>query len=135
MRYLIKTLSILAGATILLASCDKHRNKYGTYDSTETRYYEGTMLVSNIDLSNQNYLLTVESKETDTLVLNNLYEHGTQVKTEIDGSALTIRKQSLNGFLEVEGNGTIGEGVINLNYNVITPDGNIVCDLSAGKID
>ena len=123
------------GLAILGTSCDKHKQHYGTYDSTETRTYEGAMMASDIDLSDQNYLLTVESEQNDEIILNNLYKHGTQVKTDIDGSALTIRKQSLDGFLEIDGNGTIGNGVIHLHYNVITPDGNVVCVLSAGKLE
>jgi hypothetical protein len=123
------------GLAILGTSCDKHKQHYGTYDSTETRTYEGAMMAPDVDLSEQNYILTVESEENDRIILNNLYTHGTQVKTDIDGSALSIRKQSLDGFLEIEGNGTIGNGVIHLNYNVITPDGNVICVLSAGKLE
>ena len=123
------------GLAILGTSCDKHKQHYGTYDSTETRTYEGVMMAPDVDLSEQNYILTVESEENDRIILNNLYTHGTQVKTDIDGSALSIRKQSLDGFLEIEGNGTIGNGVIHLNYNVITPDGNVICVLSAGKLE
>lgn len=124
----------LLGLTFLGSSCDKQNQLYGTYDATEIRTYDGTMMASDVDLSDQNYLLSIESKEKDLVVLNNLYKHGTQVDTEINGSAVTIRTQSLDGFLDVEGNGTIGDGVINLNYKVITPDGNIICDLDAGQI-
>lgn len=123
------------GLAIIGASCDKHKQHYGSYDSTETRTYEGAMMAPDVDLSEQNYILTVDSEQNDEIILNNLYKHGTQVKTDIDGSALSIRKQSLDGFLEIDGNGTIGDGVIHLHYNIITPDGNVVCDLSAGKLE
>jgi len=125
----------LIGLAFLTLSCDKHRSHYGTYDSTETRSYDGVMMASDVDLSDQNYLIKAVAENENSILLENIYEHGTAISTAIDGSALTINKQSLDGFLEIEGNGTIGDGVITLNYNVITPDGNVVCNLNAGKVE
>jgi len=125
----------LFSLAFLATSCDKQKSFYGTYDATETRTYNGTMMAPNVDLSDQNYLLTVEATEENEIILSNLYDHGTLVVTEVNGSALTIRKQSFDGFLEIDGNGTIGVGVINLNYRVLTPDGNVVCSLHAGKLE
>lgn len=125
----------LFGLTTIVTSCDKHKEHYGTYNALETRTYDGEMMAGNVDLSDQSYELIVEARNKEEIVLKNLYEEGTAVMTQIDGAVLTIRRQSLDGFLEITGDGTIQEGVINLDYNVITPDGNVICDLSANKLE
>ncbi len=115
-------------------SCNKEQKNQEAFDATETRSYDGAMMSSCVDLSDQNYIMTIESKGENKILLNNLYEHGTEVLTDVNGSALTIRKQSLDGFLEIDGNGSISEDVIYLNYNVRTPDGTVICYLNAGKV-
>lgn len=124
----------LFGLLLLATSCDKNKEHYGTYDATETRTYDGSMMAGDVDLSDQNYLLTVEANDKEKITLKNIYEHGTEVVADVNVSAVTIQTQSLDGFLEIEGNGTIGNGLIDLNYSVITPDGNVICDFNAGKV-
>ncbi len=123
----------LIGLSITAVSCDKHKEHYGTYTTTETRTYEGSMMAGDVDLSDQTYILNVEEKNNKEIILENVYEAGTRVNMEIEGSALTIRKQSLDGFLDIEGTGSISDNVIHLNYKVLTPDGNVVCVLHAAK--
>lgn len=125
----------LFGLATIVTSCDKHTEHYGTYNASETRTYDGEMMAGNVDLSDQSYELIVEGRNKEEIVLKNLYEEGTAVMTQIDGAVLTIRRQSLDGFLEITGDGTIQEGVINLDYNFITPDGNVICDLSANLLE
>lgn len=131
----IQILFILFGLAILGTSCDKHKEHYADYFATETRTYDGEMMSPSVDLSDQSYLLTVESMDRDRVILKNIYEQGSRIETEINGSILTIRKQSLDGFLDIDGNGTIDNGYIHLNFNVITPDGSVLCDLHARIVE
>lgn len=123
----------LFGWLVLTTSCNKNASQYGTYMTTETRTYDGTMMASNVDLSDQTYFLSVNSEDDHNVILEDIYEKETSVHAEIEDGILTIRKQTLDGFLEIEGTGYMNESSIHLDYKVITPDGNVICVLEAQK--
>lgn len=131
MKTRILMVLIVAGA--FFTSCDKNKEHYGAYNCNETRSYDGQMMAGDVDLSDQKYILTIEKLDKEKVTVKDLYKSGTQIEAELFGSTLTIEKQSLDGFLEVEGSAIINDGSIDLDYKVITPDGNVLCDLSATK--
>lgn len=101
--------------------------------TTETRTYDGAMMASNVDLSDQAYFIRVEAEDEHNVTLEDIYEKETTVSAEFDNGILTIRKQSLDGFLEIEGTGYMNESEMHLDYKVLTPDGNVLCVLEAQK--
>lgn len=123
----------LIGLFVTTTSCNKNNNQYGTYMTTEKRTYDGAMMASNVDLSDQAYFIRVEAEDEHNVTLEDIYEKETIVSAEFDDGILTIRKQSMDGFLEIEGTGYMNESEIHLDYKVITPDGNVLCILEAQK--
>ena len=108
-------------------------NYSGYYKATESRYNSGS-LTTGPSTSSVEYEFEVTQTGSGDLIFSNLYEEGSEVNGTLDGNAITIANQSFDGFLTTEGNGSITDGILHINYVVNNPDGYVECELTGGKL-
>lgn len=126
---ILKSLSLGLLLTLLLVGCEDLIDTTNTSDITQNMegQWECDESSSVYKSTNDIYSVYISPSETDTtkVYISNFYQLGSTIEAEatVNGNAITLNSQSLDGDFEVRGSGTISSNLQTITWTYYVDDG------------
>ncbi len=107
-----------------ISSCKSEARKFeGVYNYVLSKDVNCTLPDTSY-LNNENYIIEIEKKSSDKLLIKNINNQGKEVEGHVTGNKVTVNSDSFgdDAFVSIIAQGEIDDNNIELDYTITTPD-------------